>query len=231
VAVCYPTAMVGGALDGSSNVLPPTLALVGVMWVQAGGVLLFEGPARRALRHRQLEKVVATLGALGMGLYLWHKLAELPAAWLGERLGAPIDAGIPGEPGFWLGRLWWIVLCLVAVAPVMVAVVAFETRRRRDVPATDSTLATVVGGAGLFGGIVAAMALGAQPGAAIGLLGVAAASLLLRRRGSAPGSSASDVASASEAAGPASGGGTISAGTDRRRSRGRSERPTPRSSR
>jgi hypothetical protein len=185
VAVGYPVAMVGGDLAGNSNVLPPTLALVGVMWVQAGAVLLFEGPARRALRDRRIEKVVGVLGALGMGLYLWHKLAELPAAWLGEQLGAPIDAGIPGEPGFWLGRVWWIALCLVMVTPVMAAVVAFETRRRRDVPATTSTAATVAGGAALFVGIVLAMALGAQPGAALGLVGVAAASLLLRRRGRA----------------------------------------------
>jgi hypothetical protein len=183
VAVGYPVAMVGGDLAGNSNVLPPTLALVGVMWVQAGAVLLFEGPARRALRDRRVEKVVGVLGALGMGLYLWHKLAELPAAWLGEQLGAPIDAGVPGEPGFWLGRAWWIALCLVMVTPVMVAVVSFETRRRRDVPATTSTAAIITGGSALFVGIVVAMALGAQPGAAIGLVGVAAASLLLRRRG------------------------------------------------
>jgi hypothetical protein len=180
VAVGYPVAMVGGDLAGNSNVLPPTLALVGVMWVQAGLVLLAEGPARRALHQRQVGRVVAILSALGMPLYLWHKLAELPAAWLGERLGAPIDAGVPGQPGFWLGRLWWIALCLVMVLPVMASVIAFETRRRKTVPQTTSTPATLVGGAALFVGIVVAMALGAQPGAAIGLVGVAAASWLLR---------------------------------------------------
>jgi hypothetical protein len=68
------------------------------------------------------------------------------------------------------------------VTPVMVAVVAFETRRRRTVPQTTSTAGTVAGGAALFLGIVVAMALGAQPGAAIGLVGVAAASFLLRAR-------------------------------------------------
>ena len=182
VALGYPVAMVGGDLDGSSNVLPPTLALVGVMWVQAGAVLVAEGPARRLLEHRPVEHLVSLLGTLSMGLYLWHKLAELPAAWLGERLGAPIDAGVPGEPGFWLGRLWWVGLCIVMVAPVMAAVVAFERTRRRDVPATTSTVATLIGGAGLFLGIPAAMALGAQPGAAIGLVGVATASVLLRQR-------------------------------------------------
>jgi len=182
VAVGYPVAMVGGDLAGSSNVLPPTLALVGVMWVQAGAVLLFEGPARRLLEHRPIEHLVVMLSSLSMGLYLWHKLAELPAAWLGERLGAPIDAGVPGEPGFWLGRLWWIGLCLLMVTPVMAAVVTFERTRRRTVPQTTSTAATLVGGAGLFLGIPAAMALGAQPGAAIGLVGVATASVLLRQR-------------------------------------------------
>jgi hypothetical protein len=182
VALGYPVAMVGGDLDGSSNVLPPTLALVGVMWVQAGAVLVGEGPARRLLEHRQVEHAVALLGSLSMGLYLWHKLAELPAAWLGERLSAPIDAGVPGEPGFWLGRLWWLALCIVMVLPVMAAVVAFERTRRRRVSQTTSLVATLLGGAGLFLGIPAAMALGAQPGAAVGLVGVAAASLLLRQR-------------------------------------------------
>jgi hypothetical protein len=180
VAVGYPVAMIGGDLAGSSNVLPPTLALVGVMWLQAGAVLVAEGPARRALQHRSIERVVATLGTLSMGLYLWHKLAELPAAWLGERLGLPIDAGVPGDPGFWWGRVWWLVLCSVAVLPVMVAVVAFESRRRREVTATTSMRATFVGGLLLAIGIAAAMALGAQPGAAVGLAGVAAASYLLR---------------------------------------------------
>ncbi|MFO7779369.1 MAG: acyltransferase [Nitriliruptoraceae bacterium] len=183
VAVGYPVAMVGGDLAGSSNVLPPTLALVGVMWVQAGAVLTFEAPARRALRHRAIERAVVVLGSLSMVLYLWHKLAELPAAWLGERLGAPIDAGVPGEPGFWLGRLWWIALCVVMVTPLIAAVVTFETRRRRTVAQTHSAGATIVGGAGLFLGIPTAMALGARPGAALGLVGVGAASWLLRARG------------------------------------------------
>jgi hypothetical protein len=180
VAVGYPVAMVGGDLAGSSNVLPPTLALVGVMWLQVGIVLIFEGPARRALERRSIGRAVGILGALGMPLYLWHKLAELPAAWLGEQLHAPIDAGVPGEPGFWIGRLTWISLCLVMVAPVMVAVVAFETRRKRSIPPTTATWSTLVGGAMLFGGIVIAMWYGAQPGAVFGSLGVVGASLLLR---------------------------------------------------
>ncbi|WP_052664521.1 acyltransferase family protein [Nitriliruptor alkaliphilus] len=182
VATGYPVAVVGGELDGSSNVLPPTLAMVGVMWVQTGAVLVFEGPARRALAIRPVGKVVVILGALGMPLYLWHKLAELPAAWLGEQLGAPIDAGVPGEAGFWSGRLVWVVLCLVAVTPVMAAVIAFETRRRAKVPQTTSAALTYLGGTALLLGIVVAMGLGAHPGSYIAVVLVGAASLLLRAR-------------------------------------------------
>lgn len=176
----YPTAMVGGDLAGNSNVLPPTLALVGVMWVQAGAALAFEGPARRLLAVRPVGKVVAILGALGMPLYLWHKLAELPAAMVGEAIGAPIDRGVPGEVGFWGGRLAWIGLCLVMVTPIIAAVIAFETRRTRRVPQTTSTARTLVGGAALFAAIVTAMAVGADPGALVGLVSVLFASWILR---------------------------------------------------
>lgn len=176
----YPTAMVGRDLDGHSNLLPPTLALVGVMWVQVGLVLLCEKPMRRLLGLRHAARTVSFLGALGMPLYLWHKLAELPAAWLGERIGAPIDAGDPGEPGFWLGRLIWIALCSVVVAPVLVAVVSFELTRKRDVATSASTTAILAGGFALLAGLMVSLTTGALPGALIGLVGVAGASWLLR---------------------------------------------------
>lgn len=178
----YPVAMVGVSLAGN-NMLPPTLALVGVMWLQVGAVLLFEPLARRLLAGHALARLIAVLGALGMPLYLWHKLAELPAAWLGEKLGLPIDAGLPGEPGFWLGRACWIALCLLAVAPVIAAVVRFELTRDREVPATDRTWAIVLGGIALYAGLAAALVWGAWPGAVVGLVAVALASRCLRRRG------------------------------------------------
>ncbi|MDH5823979.1 acyltransferase [Luteimonas sp. RD2P54] len=181
IASGYPVAMVGVGLAGN-NMLPPTLALVGVMWLQVGLVLLAERPARRFLAGHSVARAVAVLGALGMPLYLWHKLVELPAAWLGERLGVPIDAGDPGMAGFWTGRLLWILLCALMVAPVMAAVVGFEMRRRRDVAAATGTGAIVAGGLALLGGLAASLALGAWPGALIGLALVGVASWLLRAR-------------------------------------------------
>ena len=178
----YPVAMVGVALAGN-NMLPPTLALIGVMWLQVGAVLLFEPLARRVLAWRTPARTVAVLGALGMPLYLWHKLAELPAAWLGEKLGLPIDAGMPGEPGFWAGRAGWIALCLLMVAPVIAVVVRFELRRDPDVPATDRFAWIASGGAALYIGLAAALAMGVWPGAIIGLAAVAFASWALRRTG------------------------------------------------
>ena len=180
----YPVAMVGVALAGN-NMLPPTLALVGVMWLQAGAVLAFEPLARRLLAGRRLGRVIAMLGALGMPLYLWHKLAELPAAWLGEKLGLPIDAGVPGEPGFWVGRLGWIALCLLVVAPLVALVLRFELRRTREVPAVDAMWMTLAGGAALYAGLASALVGGVWPGAVLGLAGVALASRWLRARGSA----------------------------------------------
>src|SRR5699024_9447596 len=87
----YPTAMVGTDLDGNSNLLPPTLALVGVMLLQVGVVLLAEKPARWMFARGITTRTVTVLSALSMPLYLWHKLAELPAAMVGEWIGAPID--------------------------------------------------------------------------------------------------------------------------------------------
>jgi hypothetical protein len=180
VASGYPTAMVGVDLDGHSNMLPPTLALMGVMWLQVGLVLLLEKPARHLLDLRHAAGMVKILGALGMPLYLWHKLAELPAAWLGQRLGAAIDAGDPGDPGFWLGRLVWLLLCALMVAPVLFAVVRFELSRKRQVDAASGTSAILAGGFALFSGLVTSLALGALPGAIIGLACLIAASWLLR---------------------------------------------------
>lgn len=181
MAARYPTGMVGVTLAGN-NMLPPTLALIGVMWLQVGGVLAFEPLGRRVLAGRAPARVIAILGALGMPLYLWHKLAELPAAWLGERLGLPIDAGLPGEPGFWLGRLGWLALCSVVVAPVIAGVVRFELRRTRDVPAQSHTAWIVAGGVALYAGLAAALVLGVWPGALAGLVAVGLASWWLRAR-------------------------------------------------
>ncbi|MGJ4801851.1 acyltransferase family protein [Luteimonas sp. SDU82] len=189
----YPLAMVGVALAGN-NMLPPTLALIGVMWLQVGAVLAFEPLARRVLAGHAPARAIAVLGALGMPLYLWHKLAELPAAWLGERLGLPIDAGLPGEPGFWLGRACWIGLCLLMVAPVIAAVLRFELGRVREVPAVDGLARILVGGIALYAGLAAALLGGVWPGAVLALPLVLLASWQLRQRGVQAARGGTDVA-------------------------------------
>lgn len=178
----YPIGMVGRDFEGHSNMLPPTLALIGVMWLQVGLVLFLERPARALLSMRLAARTVTIMGALGMPLYLWHKLAELPAAWVGERLGLPLDLGDPGEPNFWLGRLIWLGLCTLMVAPVMAAVISFELTRKRQVPTAKSRRLIVAGGLALMAGLIVSLALGAMPGAFIGLLGLVMASVLLRDR-------------------------------------------------
>lgn len=143
----YPASMVGSdPVTGASNVLPPTAALLGVVWIQAGLVLLLEHPVRSWLAGRRVWSVVRVIAALGMPLYLWHKLAELPALWIANRLGLVVDAGVPGDPGFWTGRLVWLGMCALVVAPVVAAVVAFERTRRASVPLHDDGRRLVGGG-------------------------------------------------------------------------------------
>ncbi|MEX2498250.1 MAG: acyltransferase family protein [Wenzhouxiangellaceae bacterium] len=178
----YPTAMVGFDLEGRSNMLPPTLALIGVMWIQVGAVLVMARPARWLLDRERIGGAVKMLGALGMPLYLWHKLAELPAAWVGERLGVPMDAGVPGTAGFWQGRLWWIGLCALMVIPVIAAVVAFEIRRSRNVSPATAMLPILAGGFALLAGLVVSLLLGALPGTLIGVVLVLISSRMLRSR-------------------------------------------------
>lgn len=180
VALGYPPSMVNGNPGGETNLLPPTLALLGVMWFQVGLVVLFEKPVRRFLQRRHLGRWMAMIGAFGLQLYLWHKLAELPAAWLGQRLGWPIDAGMPGEPGFWIGRLEWIGLCILLMVPVLAVVVIFERSRKQDVPATTDPRRIAMGGLALFLALSISLGLGAHPGSLIGLPLVALASWLLR---------------------------------------------------
>jgi peptidoglycan/LPS O-acetylase OafA/YrhL len=178
----YPVAMIGGDLDTGSNVLPPTFALLGVMWLQIGVTLLIERPARRLLQVGAVWAVVRWLGLLGMPLYLWHKLAEVPAAALAAWTGWAIDVGSPGDPGFWAGRGWWVLWCAAAVVPVLGGVIAFELRRRTDVRPTRRRRAGAVGGAAAVVGLAVATAFGAVPGAVIGAVLVAIASWTLRER-------------------------------------------------
>jgi hypothetical protein len=185
VRLGYPSSMIGGDLAGSSNLLPPTLALLGVVWLQVGAALALE-PLLRPLVTRHDGRMLALVTALGMPLYLWHKLAELPAAAAAAGLDLPIDAGAPGDPGFWSARLLWLALTSLAVVPILLAALAVERGRRTRVPATDRTWRTVAGGVLLSAGLVLALAAGATGGALPAAALVTSASLLLRRSSARP---------------------------------------------
>lgn len=179
VRLGYPTAMVGGDLAGSSNVLPATLALLGVVWLQIGLVVAVEPLAQRLASQRS-GHLVGVLTAVGMPLYLWHKLAELPAAYLAGRLPLPVDAGIPGDPGFWVGRAVWILAAAAVVAPMLGAVVAVEGRRRVRVPVTERAWRVLSAGLLALAGLTAALYAGASAAAMAAAVMITGASLLLR---------------------------------------------------
>jgi hypothetical protein len=181
VASGYPIAMVGIDLDGNSNMLPPTLALIGVMWLQVGLVLLLEKPARWLLDLHAGQTHGQNPGRAG------H--AALPVAQAGRTAGCLARRAhgrsdrcrrsgrsrlLDGPAGLAFA------VCSVMVAPVLAAVVSFELRRKRDVPVATSDRAIIAGGVALLAGLVVSLAFGAMPGALIGLIGLVAASWLLR---------------------------------------------------
>jgi hypothetical protein len=180
----YPTAMVGAGPTGS-NVLPPSLALLGVLWVQAGLLLVGHRLLTRVVCWPPLARVFALLGVLGMPLYLWHKLAE-PALVAGvsglSSAVSAFDRGLPGDPGFWAGRLGWLLACSLVSLPILAAVVAVERRRAREVALTRSRWRIVAGGGAAMVGLALALVFGLGPWMLVASGLVAASSLLLRER-------------------------------------------------
>lgn len=202
--VGYPVSMVGAdPTTGASNVLPPTAALVGVMLLQAGLVLLVEHPVRRWLnRSARSWKVVQLLAAFGMPLYLWHKLAELPAVWTANRLGLLLDRGLPGDPSFWSGRLLWFALCAAASVP-LVGVAATIEKSRSTPSLTGVWWRQLTGAVAVAGGCTWALSEGLHV-APVATLMVGAGVLLLLRQNhyrtfTPPASSSSQPESAADA--------------------------------
>ncbi len=91
MALDYPVSMVNGNIGGETNLLPPTLAFLGVMWLQIGVVLIFEHPVRRFLQRRRMGRWMAVFAALGLQLYLRPCPGVLPRA---TRLRAENEAAI-----------------------------------------------------------------------------------------------------------------------------------------
>jgi len=102
------------AVEGISNLAPPTIVLALVGLAQICLLLLLWSPLRRALDHDRLWVPVAIFASRAMEIYLWHMLVFTVA------IAGMIGLGIAPAA---LSLLWW--LQHLAVAAVVLAVVWF----------------------------------------------------------------------------------------------------------
>ena len=121
----YPIAMIGVPGTEVSNSMPPTMALFALGLTQAGIVLSLEPLGRAWLTNTKTWAAVILLSGMIMTVYLWH----LTAFVLATAIGYGIGVGLYFEPGsgaWWLARLIWIPLFLVALAPFIAIFTRFE---------------------------------------------------------------------------------------------------------
>lgn len=153
----YPVAMLGIPGAETTNMTPPTFAMV-MLGVMQAGIIWGSRPAvgRLVARARVWHGVVAFSGVI-MTVYLWHlsAMALVAAAGLFTFDGAVFRVE-PGTTAWWLTRPLWVAFLLAVTAVLVAGFARFEwristgppPRRRRVVAAgvllTSGSAAAVV---------------------------------------------------------------------------------------
>jgi len=196
----FPVDMIG---DGErvTNTTPPSIALLAFAAVQAGVLLTAEPAVSRLLARPGLWRSVTRLNDKAMTVYLWHMAPVIIIA------VALYPTGLLPQPAiatasWWALRLAWFVL-LTEVLVLVVLAFSWADRsgtRPDSSDPTDSPGPSAASAAILLVGLAAAMVglarlaiAGFAPGGrlpvpvlvayAVGVAGVAAAPLLVRRKG------------------------------------------------
>ena len=177
----YPVSMVG--VGERSNNTPPTIALC-LLGVVHACLAALAAPRLRAFleRRRKARRGIATTGALGMHLYLWHLCATVAIVGL-QQIGFLNVTPLSGR--WWLLRPVWV-LCLAVVAvPLATFTARADLRRLACLPrAADRARASCIAATPLATvGLVALALVGFRPGAAatLAVAGIALATTLTTR--------------------------------------------------
>ena len=129
----YPTAMVGVPGGIESNVMPPSLALVGLGLAQTGIVLTLRPALQRWLRRPRPWFLVVAVNRRAMTLYLWHMTAAVIAAIVLLTLGFPQPD--PGSAAWWSIRPLWLLGCALAL---VILITRFGSAEDGNEPGTGS---------------------------------------------------------------------------------------------
>lgn len=130
----YPRSMVGVPGDDISNMGPPTLAMVGLVMLQAGLALLLRPAVLRRLessRRWQWFNTVANNFALPV--YLFHTTGMAIAIGLLYLLFGYLPPSTP-DLAWWLTRPLWLLLPLLCTLPIIYLFSGRVTRKQRSRP-------------------------------------------------------------------------------------------------
>jgi peptidoglycan/LPS O-acetylase OafA/YrhL len=121
IAGPYPVSMVGVDTSTVTNTYPPRVTLLFLGMFQAGLLLLFAGPAQRALRNLRTWTVVVALNLRVMTLYLWHVTAMVIVLAVSVAFGGAGLGLTPLTWPWWATRpVWYLLLGAVTIALIAV---------------------------------------------------------------------------------------------------------------
>lgn len=111
----YPVSMIGVPGQTIDNTTPPTAALLAFGCAQAGLVITLAPALNRALRAGLVKRVLTIGNDNVMALYLWHMIPVVIVAIVGYPAGLLPQPPL-GTGQWWLARLEWVAVLIVAVA-------------------------------------------------------------------------------------------------------------------
>ncbi len=120
----YPRSMVGTDIEQISNMNPPTLCIVALMFWQIGLVMLLREPVQRWLAKERPWMATIFANGVIMTVFLWHLTAYLIAILVLWPLGLGHERDSTWS--WWLQRPIWILVPLALLVPIVALFARFE---------------------------------------------------------------------------------------------------------
>lgn len=175
--------MIGLPGAATSNMNPPTIALLALGIGQLGLVLSLEPVLLRFANRPLVARALAWAAPRTMSIYLWHMPALAVVAGVAV-VGLGVGTPVPGSDTWWFGVPVWLGLLVATLRLVLRTVSRFERPPdRRGTPPSTTAVAIAVALAG--GGLVGITVLGfaAPVGSALAVAAPLAGLLLIGRPG------------------------------------------------
>jgi hypothetical protein len=125
----YPVSIIDVSGQRLQNASPPTLALLAAAVFQLGVVILCHGPAERWLQRARPWRGVVAVNSVVFTLFLWHMGAVVLLVGVLAALHLLPTPAI-ASTAWWLWRVPWLLLLIVALAPLVAIFGPLESRPR-----------------------------------------------------------------------------------------------------